>query len=65
MPKLKTFEVTLWETVGGSIKVKAKTKAQALKKAEEILSWHGAENIPTFNVGHRENEIMDATEEEG
>lgn len=59
---MKTFRIGILETVGGYVKIKAKTLKQAEAIAQEILDEHGIGGFDDFNSTLRDCDIVDCQE---
>ena len=55
---MKTFEVIIQETVGGTAFITANSMEEAEALAESILDESGVEGFTDFDPTHRETEII-------
>jgi hypothetical protein len=54
---MKTYDVLVWETVGGKVEVAAESNDEAIKKAYELLEKEGASAI--YETTHREYHVVE------
>lgn len=58
---MKEYRIGVFEEQGGYIHLKAKTEAQAKKKAQELIDYYGMSDMPeeyALDITHRDTQLV-------